>query len=1154
MGMFDKYESTYQPPRAKLDLTTRAGNNSEALTITDLETDPELLEPIRAYMIDRKGKQFANMDAEEVIDKFTKHMRFFNTNEAVTVSEALYMKKADGFAKRRAGEAYSIYDKLGNVFVNDGLSGAISGVGDYIQSIATSPSTYFGLGAGKLVSKVAGKAAVDGVKKAAQQAYMQGFRENGKEFAQKAFNDVVKKAANKKAFYAAGLTGVADAGVVVGQDAILQTTEIDAQSREFYDPFQTLFSAAGSGLGTGLAMRAIPGRKEKTDISGVYKKTRRARFKTQLGISLKKEQKEKLSGAVLKNVQKMTEKSGKYAFFRQQAFKGEEFLKGESFLEQFRGTNKKAKFFREDADGNLIVEKFIPATKTLPAELIKDKTQFLSHDALSTIIGSKKDGTYILDTLDELEISLPSGMSEGGKIAYVLQQMSEGGASQLGKIVYHDTGIHLGETADILARNLSTVVSRSIQNAAQSLAAVQGSAINSSKALASGNVKFKLNETDALIEEAVELMQETPQGSVINPSYIQNTWKRLLVSAPQTTAANVLGFGGYYAANSVAELFQTGTYGMIGLIKGGPLTESGTKNLAQAKALFELQSIKLKNFFDPYTTFDTYLEVLDADPKAKRRIFETFAGGIERTADRFNIDKANLAFNITEGVVDFANKVSAVKLQDSVTKSQMFMASIDKQLRLQKATSFSDVLSKGDLTAVDNDIMDAALDDTMKSVFAFDYTRKAKSANNFEAFFRSPGNLGASIAKQVENISNAPGFGFILPFGRFMNNVFSTAYHWNPITGAMPFMAAVSAGKKIEAVEAASRGFVGGMVLKLSSDYQAQQEKKGYAWNEMETGSGDVVDITNMFPFSLAMVAGRYMNVSGAGGDTKDLTIDLLQQLAIGQAATDLQFGSDLTKIVAMVQGMITEGDGDAVKALMGGMGATVGNVLAGATRPLDPVNRLIGIASGTDTAIDRRQADGLGKLTVNASRYVDNIVEMLSGKLMGEELRVGVREGEVYDPSPIRSLTGFKIKQPRTSANMVFGMVNLPDWKVSMYSGIPEHDNFVNKVMTPLLEQESELLLKNKKFMRGDIATKRLLADEMLKKVKATVTEVLSDEPDTEQGLNYRKKKLDRVKGTIFRKARRILGINTAIRDMTLEEVELMEAGIQVIKDDIKN
>ena len=31
-------------------------------------------------------------------------------------------------------------------------------------------------------------------------------------------------------------------------------------------------------------------------------------------------------------------------------------------------------------------------------------------------------------------------------------------------------------------------------------------------------------------------------------------------------------------------------------------------------------------------------------------------------------------------------------------------------------------------------------------------------------------------------------------------------------------------------------------------------------------------------------------------------------------------------------------------------------------------------------------------------------------------------------------------------------------------------------------------------------------------------------------------------------------MGINTAIRDMTLEEVELMEASIKVIKDDIKN
>ena len=74
-------------------------------------------------------------------------------------------------------EAFKVYDRLGNVFVNDGLYGAVDGVGDYIQSIATSPSTYFGLGAGKLVGAYAGgKAVVQGVKKKAQQAYMQGLQ------------------------------------------------------------------------------------------------------------------------------------------------------------------------------------------------------------------------------------------------------------------------------------------------------------------------------------------------------------------------------------------------------------------------------------------------------------------------------------------------------------------------------------------------------------------------------------------------------------------------------------------------------------------------------------------------------------------------------------------------------------------------------------------------------------------------------------------------------------------------------------------------------------------------------------------------------------------------------------------------------------------
>ena len=1145
--MFDQFDT-----EDDFSLTTKAGNNQSALTMTDLEENPEYLDPIRNYMIDRKGKHFASMDAEEVVDKFTRHMRFFNTNEAVTMSEAVYMGKASDEKKARAGEAYKVYDKLGNVFVNDGIAGAVDGISDYMQSIATSPSTYLGLGAGKVVSMIGGKAGTQTIKKLAQKAYKDAYKKDGKEAARKAFADVVSKSAKGKAFYAAGATGIADATVQGTQDYILQRTEQDAGSREYFDPLQGLFSFATAGLTTGIAMRSISkGGVDKTAHDTLFKKTRRARFQTQFGVKFDEEKKKLFSERFLRGMIKAHKKDKNYRYFRGEAFRGEQF-----FAEQLAkdiAAGGKVPVFSVDEMGNLTVkEVFKEGDKVrigkgtlTDTEIEKSIEAFSNPNLVQDIIGNKADGTFILDIAKDAGITFPSGMNEAGKIALALRNLAPDKALKFGAMVYNRTGIHLGDTADIMSRNLASAVSRSFQASAQMLNVAQGNALNSSAALVKGNVKHQMADYDAVVRE---LAEETAAGTkrADISGYIQNTWKRLLVSAPQTTAANVFGFSQYYMANTVAELMQSGILGVLGTVKGGKLTEQGQKDLAQAKALWQLQGQKLKNFLDPYTTFDTYMEVLEGDPKLKKRIFETFAGGVERTADAFDIDKANIFFKTTEGYVDIANKISGVRLQDSITKSQMFMNGIDKQLRLQKGITFSEAIQKGDFADLDNDVIDKALDETLKSVFAKDYTRKLADRNIFDM----PGTLGSAVAKQVEGISNTPGFGFILPFGRFMNNVMATAYHWNPVTGALPLAAAVTRGNKMEAVEALSRGLVGGVVISQMMALQEQNEQKGLAWNELETGGGDVIDVTNTFPFSLAMVGGRYINTSLKGGETRELREDFLKQIAIGQAATDLQFGNDLTKMLATFEGMIQDGDGQSVALMMNGIAGTVGNVASGFTRPFDPVNRLVGAASGMDTAIDRRKADGVGKLTVNASKYVDNIIEALRGELMGDELRLGVREGKIYDPSPIRTMTGVKVKQPRTSANIVFGMVNMPDWKVGMYSGVPEHDAFVNKVMTPMLERESEDLLRNQKFKNASLNMKRLMADKMLQNVKKTVRETLTDRPSTEQGIDYRRKLLDRVKGARLREARRITGIDTRLRDLSLREIETLETAIDIIKD----
>ena len=97
-------------------------DKGKSLKVNDIVDTTSYVDTIRDYMVDRKGKQFIDMDKEELVDKFVAHMRYFNTNEMFTIDEVRYVSKANEDAKASAGKAYQIYDKLGNVFVNDGLT------------------------------------------------------------------------------------------------------------------------------------------------------------------------------------------------------------------------------------------------------------------------------------------------------------------------------------------------------------------------------------------------------------------------------------------------------------------------------------------------------------------------------------------------------------------------------------------------------------------------------------------------------------------------------------------------------------------------------------------------------------------------------------------------------------------------------------------------------------------------------------------------------------------------------------------------------------------------------------------------------------------------------------------------------------------------
>ena len=110
-----------------------------------------------------------------------------------------------------------------------------------------------------------------------------------------------------------------------------------------------------------------------------------------------------------------------------------------------------------------------------------------------------------------------------------------------------------------------------------------------------------------------------------------------------------------------------------------------------------------------------------------------------------------------------------------------------------------------------------------------------------------------------------------------------------------------------------------------------------------------------------------------------DLQRELGTQLAVGQLARDAQFANDINNMLDV----LTNVDIDKRAAAIDGLYKVGGNfVLAGFTRPLDVVNKAVGLPWGTDTAKDVRQAEGINVFTQSATKYVDNILEAFIDKI----------------------------------------------------------------------------------------------------------------------------------------------------------------------------
>lgn len=1039
----------------------------------------ENLNAVRDYMVRRKGVQYNDMEPEEVVDDFVAQMRYFNTNLVSTGGEVSFITRGDDKDKAAAARAYKLYDDLGSVFVNDGFFGAVEGVGEYIGAAASDPSNYIGLltgGIGKATAMGTTKASRALVKQAAKEAAERAIasgatreaadqaakrasdrtiqrlaqrsvtgetaermalrvadierqavsRRAGQRASKEVTDPLLKKAA-KRSLYA---TTALDGTFAALNDYQIQNVMLDVGVQEEYSKQQTMLSSLLGLVGGGAQLAG----RQATGVSGL------GDSKIRLQDAVDRAQQEQLVRTAVssEDIDKITDT------FDKTLSRWEE--KVQRGADEFGEINAPVDILYDvmlgpDGTGGL-------------AKVMRDKGLRITRNR------------RVSDVMTDLVTQLPA--EKLAEINARLEPM---------------TGLTLGETT-MMGTRLQDLFAKDINRAGKTL-----NVMSQVKKTINSGVVHGSNMMDAIArrdEELINVEQGRLQKLGNIGKYSQSVWRRMLVSSPATSMINVAGFSQFVVGQSVADMFNAGTLFMSGMARGGNLTAKGSEHLRMARVYSTIQAQKMRNFADPFTTYDTYMELLEQNEELKGRLFESFAGGIDRNVKRYNFDPDSKGVKVTESIVQASNNITGVTIQDTFTKSQMFIGELDKVLRLNKGKSLDEVMSTGTIDELfDDDVINPALDTTLKSVYSKNYTTDDQ--------------LLKDAAKLVEGISNVPVLGTVLPFGRFLNNTVATIYQWGPLsllpTAARIAKKSADAGEKIMAREAFARSAVGTAALFVAMEFDKERMKQGLAYNEISTQTGTVIDAKNTFPFSFFLAVGRIGNLLVEGQSIPDeLVLELGTQAAVGQAARDLQFGND---IVAVADSLFNFGaDSGGYGELSKGAAKAFGNYTAGFTRPLDAVNKLVGYIDGSDAARDLRQTEGAADtFTQSSTRYVDNIFEAMFDRVegvTGEELRVATREGSLYDGNILSRVFGVTVRPTRTATEQAYSMANMADWTASERSNIPQYDKIFNTIIAPRLNEEMDKLIRDERYKEGDTDTRKIMLEERLRRIKGDVREYM--------------------------------------------------------------
>ena len=535
----------------------------------------------------------------------------------------------------------------------------------------------------------------------------------------------------------------------------------------------------------------------------------------------------------------------------------------------------------------------------------------------------------------------------------------------------------------------------------------------------------------------------------------QNRIVRMLVSAPSTSYLNLVGWGAATAINSATDVGMGLLFAGKGLGQKLLQNENAGESLRIAGAYLRANKQKIRNMLDPNMTYDAFKSISIKNPDAMRELVRVLPGGIEDIdkvlkQSGFNPDET-IGGAVSEKVVDFAQFISFVKMQDVFTKSQEFIYQLDKNLDITYGKSFSEFFKDPNAARLMNEkkykqAVARATYETQKAIFSLSY--------------KDDTTIG-ELAGFVENFRNTPGVGLLAPFGRFFNNTVAFSMDMTGISFIQKL--ASPASQTRSAKELGIRGAIGlGFIGTMIQDEQIYREQGLGPFQRIDPETGGIADEKFNFPTSHFKAGARILSYAAEGkkppeGEVKQISdIIGINQLTRQLNQTVDGFGNSVNKVIS--------GDISIIEGVANTFGGIASQVVSGTTRFIDPYNALVGLGIRRDKYkhVDRKQGS---KTINNALRYMDQFIAATVGDLQQEKFSASI--GDIRSDAS-KQLAYREVELTDTAK--ILNIIGRPNYLADKRTKIAVAGNRYNEIFHDTVEVLAGDLLRREAFKKGKI------------------------------------------------------------------------------------